>query len=70
MDDSSVSQVGLNEVLSQKAYVLFYVRCPESAPMSKPMTPQLVSFAVLPEEMAELIFIFLECTAKTQCCEI
>lgn len=26
MDDNHVSQVGLNEVLHQKAYILFYIR--------------------------------------------
>lgn len=28
MDDSRVNQVSLNEVLNQKAYVLFYTRLP------------------------------------------
>jgi len=41
-DDSHVNQVGLNEVLNQKAYVLFYVRSPDGVQQNK-VAPQSVS---------------------------
>lgn len=52
MDDSHVSQVPLDEVLRQKAYVLFYARVPDTASHQQQqyqgynkLAPKLVSFA-------------------------
>lgn len=51
MDDSHVSQVSLDEVLKQKAYVLFYVRTPDANSQQhfqghNKLAPKLVCFIV------------------------
>ena len=54
MDDSSVSQVGLNRVLRQKAYMLFYAKKVKRAPqMPRPAVANRSNGSAFPEERGE-----------------
>ena len=71
MDDSHVSQVSQNEVLNQKAYVLFYIRLAADGVQQTPskLVPQMVclSFLFIVVFILKGFFTEFKCSTTKTC---